>query len=187
MHSRQLGTIPQRGSSVDGMLNGSSTAGTSPSPVLSTSGPKQQYFKAATSFGRSKSATAAAADSSAKSLLSNTLHSRLDSHDSSHGSATAVAIASTSGSMIGSASPVHAGAPAATRSSGSTQQGSGMFVSQLNGWPRAKVVAYEILQQGGKDMVVYKVRAADDKDEWTVTKRWELVLSHLAPVYCLVQ
>jgi hypothetical protein len=39
---------------------------------------------------------------------------------------------------------------------------------------RAQVVSAEMLSLdgNGKDCIVYKVRVADDRGEWTVTRRW---------------
>jgi hypothetical protein len=42
---------------------------------------------------------------------------------------------------------------------------------QPHGKLRAQVVSADMLNLDGRDCIVYKVRAADDRGEWTVTRR----------------
>lgn len=53
---------------------------------------------------------------------------------------------------------------------GTSGRGSGPD-NGFRGWPRAQVVAPEILTEASKDYVAYKIRVADDSGEWTVTRR----------------
>ncbi|KAF6266509.1 PXA domain-containing protein [Scenedesmus sp. NREL 46B-D3] len=61
--------------------------------------------------------------------------------------------------------------PASVSQSGAADAAAALLV-QPHGKLRAQVVSADMLDLDGKDFIVYKVHVADDRGEWTVTRRY---------------
>lgn len=92
------------------------------------------------------------------------------------------AVASSGNSSSSARSPVVAalcGLSRAPWSPGCSQPGAAAAAAALLARPhgklRAQVVSAEMLSLDSKDCIVYKVRVADNRGEWTVTRRWALM------------